>query len=788
MDAVVRDVRQSVAKGDMSAAQKRLDKEMSSSASPADKEGLAFLDLWLAYKDTRWNDVITKSDAMLATTPLLEEEVRAFRADALAKAGRRADAFNEDKRLMEMAPNFLLRFESQMRTGRSYLNEGKANQAQTIFRALEKRARGTPGYSEVLMELARAEKKASHGTHACRWLLKLYKQNPMKSEIRGWGPDLAANEVDGVKTGCRSSIEDFRDRVRAFIWAGEEDRAREEVQVVANAIASENRGQADELRAWFLLQQGEVDQSFQMLEALAPQHPKDHSFLMTYASAAARSGHGSEAVAAYTKAWQLNRNGKDAKKALYQAAFLSYQFQDYDGASRKFREFIQLYSRSGLSEDARWNLAWISYLKGDFEQAYKNFSDIRERRGRRVSVKERAKYWMAMSLLRLNRLAEAKLLFESLAGDRSGTYYSFAARHRLNRLTSQMPQSALLAVENRFYGSWRFGEVLRPTAESRGEFTVNEETESEETLAAEMTEAADAMETAGKEDNEVETSIESVRSDVDAPEWSAKAPANARRMDKARALLRLGFNEDAKWELFEVERRSRSRDEMRALMGEYVNAGQWNRASSIAQLRFANVRTQQGMEGARNVWEAAYPRAFESDVRDTALKSGLPEEFIWGLMRAESQYRRDAVSPVGALGLMQIMPGTGRKLASLQGEKNFQPLLLLEPTTAIHYGGTYLQRLSRGLDSSLPLMAAAYNAGPHRVHSWLISFGSALDTDEFIEHIPFLETREYVRKVMANSFIYRQLYGIRSKGTDLAAPLKVKGILAASKKETWDPL
>ena len=126
-------------------------------------------------------------------------------------------------------------------------------------------------------------------------------------------------------------------------------------------------------------------------------------------------------------------------------------------------------------------------------------------------------------------------------------------------------------------------------------------------------------------------------------------------------------------------------------------------------------------------------------------------------MRAESHYRADAQSGVGALGLMQMMPFTGRQVANLLSMNTFETKSLLDPGVNIRLGSRYLQRLLEKFSGSVPLVAAGYNAGPHRVHAWVRNFGS-LNMDEFIEHIPFLETRNYVKKVVRNYQIYSLLY------------------------------
>lgn len=155
-------------------------------------------------------------------------------------------------------------------------------------------------------------------------------------------------------------------------------------------------------------------------------------------------------------------------------------------------------------------------------------------------------------------------------------------------------------------------------------------------------------------------------------------------------------------------------------------------------------------------------------------------------MRAESRYKADVVSPVGAMGLMQLMPYTGEQVARMLEMKSFQPNQLLDPETNIRLGARYLQRLHDKMNGQIPLIAASYNAGPHRVAAWLRSSGR-LDLDEFVEHIPFVETRNYVKKVVHNYYVYSNLYSKNSKplmwltqpaGVEIEGPLPTR--------ESWD--
>jgi soluble lytic murein transglycosylase len=157
-------------------------------------------------------------------------------------------------------------------------------------------------------------------------------------------------------------------------------------------------------------------------------------------------------------------------------------------------------------------------------------------------------------------------------------------------------------------------------------------------------------------------------------------------------------------------------------------------------------------------------------------------------MRTESLYKPDVISPVGAKGLMQLMPFTARNLYKVSNEPVPDGFDLLNPEMNVRLGGQYLARLMLKFNGQLPLVAAAYNSGPHRVESWLVSFGH-LETDEFVEHIPFLETRNYVKKVVRSYMLYRRIYAQDQSSVGfLAKALGVPIPNRASTKESWETM
>jgi soluble lytic murein transglycosylase len=127
--------------------------------------------------------------------------------------------------------------------------------------------------------------------------------------------------------------------------------------------------------------------------------------------------------------------------------------------------------------------------------------------------------------------------------------------------------------------------------------------------------------------------------------------------------------------------------------------------------------------------------------------------WIYGLIRQESVFRPNAVSAVGALGLMQLMPATGKAVGLRLGVTIDDRHALLDPETNLTVGSEYLNTLLHRFDGSEPLATAAYNAGENRVDDWLPGAGT-LPADVWIDTIPFTETRNYVHHVMAHTVFF----------------------------------
>ncbi len=163
-------------------------------------------------------------------------------------------------------------------------------------------------------------------------------------------------------------------------------------------------------------------------------------------------------------------------------------------------------------------------------------------------------------------------------------------------------------------------------------------------------------------------------------------------------------------------------------------------------------------EEARRYWTMAYPRAFPEQVIPLAKKHNVNPYMIWALMLVESSFNPDSISIADALGLLQVIPRTGLKIADLFGADDFGPFDLLEAENSIEQGIFYFSRLVRKFHGQELFAFAGYNGGPHRVSGWLDMRGTNIPHDEFIEEIPFDESREYAKKVLRFLHIYLRIY------------------------------
>jgi soluble lytic murein transglycosylase len=224
-------------------------------------------------------------------------------------------------------------------------------------------------------------------------------------------------------------------------------------------------------------------------------------------------------------------------------------------------------------------------------------------------------------------------------------------------------------------------------------------------------------------------------------------------IERVRALIEAGLESDAREEISALASRSLSFGDRLDLAELATDAGDANRAQRLVVDAYQEPLARGPQPGFEELWWLAWPWVLSGDVEGDA---PVDTELVYAVMREESGYQPKVVSIVGARGLLQIMPETGRQLASDLGIP-FEPDDLFDPALNVRLGSYYLSELSRRFSGRDSAAIGSYNAGPEAVARWLDERGS-LEDDEWVETIPYSQTRSYVKRVLRSQWAYRTLY------------------------------
>jgi len=230
-----------------------------------------------------------------------------------------------------------------------------------------------------------------------------------------------------------------------------------------------------------------------------------------------------------------------------------------------------------------------------------------------------------------------------------------------------------------------------------------------------------------------------------------------RDLMRARILLEAGMLAEARAELELLYPRVRGLADRLNLAQLYAESGDFYRPELLMVEGYSARLAGRPAAGDLEVWWHAWPTPFVDLFREVA-ESGIRVEpgLVYAVMREESGYRPEVVSVSGARGLLQIMPETGERLALRESLAEFSPDDLFIPSINIRLGSAYLEQLMTRFDGRRSAAIASYNAGPEAVSSWLAAGPS--EDDEWVEAIPYDQTREYVKRVLRSLQVYRALY------------------------------
>ena len=269
--------------------------------------------------------------------------------------------------------------------------------------------------------------------------------------------------------------------------------------------------------------------------------------------------------------------------------------------------------------------------------------------------------------------------------------------------------------------------------------------------------ASDRLRALGREPMQVSDVIAQIPPVSALPKLDGAIPlAAVRNRARAEALRSIAFDASAELELRAAYAATGEARLLLEVAQTAATAGHYGAAIITVRQIFPQLESQRFAEVPRDVWTTAYALPFESSIRRWSAHVGLDPMLVAGLVHQESAFDPDARSGKNAIGLMQLLPETARLLARSQ-KIGYSRLRLTDPDYNVRLGTAYLAQLVKQFGSTEEALAA-YNAGEDRVELW--NAGQTYrDTAEFVDSIPFTETRQYVQIIARNTEIYRRLYG-----------------------------
>jgi soluble lytic murein transglycosylase len=249
---------------------------------------------------------------------------------------------------------------------------------------------------------------------------------------------------------------------------------------------------------------------------------------------------------------------------------------------------------------------------------------------------------------------------------------------------------------------------------------------------------------------------------VVAPELLAQAPAAGAwpqepELRRAKLLIDLGLDQLAGRELELAAERANPRDILALKALILCRKGDQRAGLVLLREAYPALGTAYQASVPAELLFAYYPLEYGDEISACARETGLPGNLIAGIIRQESAFDPRATSPVGARGLMQLMPDTAREMSRKAGFA-YSPARLYDPTTSVHLGATYFKELLDDFGGNVELALAGYNGGPNRIQRLWTESGPNPRLDDFLETLSLDESRNYVKRILVLADSYRQLY------------------------------
>ncbi len=700
-------------KGRYAEAESRLEPLTALDANAEDRKRSLFLLGKLYWEKNEFAKAIDYFKRALENDSVIEDHIRLSLARAQHAAGHYEKALAQTVLLTEKFADSMTRPEAELLKGQLLIHLSRFEEALAVFQNAEELVAGKSLYADFrtllpdfISQQADLHKRLERPAEAYRLYRRLYVNHPAHpltleslKEIQRLG---ALPEIEPVPLNVKersARIEGLLEKVRY-------QQAIEEIEAMEASSPFLESGFYFQLARAYqgLRDRKQANAALKKFLKHYPRHRRTHEAHYTIGRNLWNLGQDEAAVRQLKKILGPGKKSDTALKARFVIGKIYEGRKQYDSALKYYRKLVKIYGDEDYAQWGAWRIGWIHYLRGHYEKAARQF-DTNFRRYRDGLFAENNLFWQAKALEKKAEKKRAQSLYQKTAADYPFTYYGIRSKERL--VTSEAP-----AVETK----------------------------------------AQAF----------EVKTVAFTGDAATPVTLSRALSTREKHHHARALelTAVGQFEPAVFEIRRLERSVRKTlNGVMWLSNLYVRARSYSDSVRLLHLYLDYIARTKEKDLSRDFWKNFFPLAYAELIDTHAGEYKIDPFLVKGLIRQESLFDTQSLSPAGARGLMQLMPETGRRLyAANPGGKPFDKEILHDPEINIELGIKYIGQLQKKFGDHGPHVLISYNAGPHILKKWLKRFRHIKDPDVFIESIPYPETRKYVKHVLRNHGIYQVLY------------------------------
>jgi soluble lytic murein transglycosylase len=566
---------------------------------------------------------------------------------------------------------------------------------------------GVASRPALLLVRARAYEAARKSALAAKDYETIYYKHPLADEAKDAGTALTKLNKDLRSEFPYASAELQDQRARVFYDAHKWKEARTEYQKLSTML----KDPANPIRQRALVRAAECRQHPKaapyLLAKLDTSDPEANAERLYYLSQAYRSDKNeTEMLTAIEQIADKYPQSRWNEDGLMAAGNDYWMELDRAKAGHYYERVLEAFPGGKDAYAAEWHVAWIAYLDRQPYADEKITTFLRKYPVSGAAVN--ALYWLGRDSERSGNPAHARAFYKKAIERFPSTYFADASQNRLDKLGPGEEDAADFLAQI-------------PPAPAMRPF--------DEPVAANVLD-----------------------------HWN-----------RAQALRTIAFDASAELELRAAYAVTASPRFLVEAAQAAFDQGHFATGMNYGRMAVPSFDSRRFSEVPPNVWKVLFPLPYESVLRREAERNGFDPMFAAGLIRQESTFQADAVSHANAIGLMQILPKEGKRLAK-ERKVRYTKSSLFDPNINIELGMLYISDLERSTGAP-EYAAAAYNAGEDRLAQWRDE-RTYEEIPEFVESIPITETREYVQIVLRNAAMYRLLYSEPNKTTTVSAGVR----------------